>query len=214
MIKKLFLTALLISVATCPSWAGKKLAELFIDAPIEQLQNISASQRLSLIIKHNNGEQHPTAESRLGEQCTLNAADSIYINISTSAAKRVEMRLFPKNKKDTMIAVIETIFAPAPDSRVACYDSKWKPLTTSKIIAEPQLQQFVAKGIPNDLKKALREAVPFSLVEMCFADNHTDIVARHSLKQFLIDNDYKRFAPYLKEQILFRFNGKNAFKAQ
>ena len=97
---------------------------------------------------------------------------------------------------------------PVPDSRLTQWNSHWQRYTSDRLFSMPSIDDFIIKKMPDELRLDLQDAMIFPLVQLTFkGENHDVIEATHGLEQFLAPSEYKRFAPYLKPSITYRFNG-------
>ena len=132
--------------------------------------------------------------------------------IATSAGRTVEMKLLPKSKKDTVIAVIETVATPYKDSRLSFYGTKWNRLDASQFIKKmPDIDDFIRTNAPKTLREDLLSGISFAMIEMTFQGN--SMVATCNLKDFYLGQDFKKMEPYLIGKIVYVID-KSKFKKQ
>ena len=118
------------------------------------------------------------------------------------------MRMWTDGRKDTVIAVIETVMTPVPDSRLTLWNAQWQPFYTDRLFKMPGIDDFIVKKMPRELRADLQDAMIFPLIQLTFKGEKHDVVeAAHGLQQFLAPDEYKRFADYLRPTLNYRFNG-------
>ena len=70
----------------------------------------------------------------------------------------------------------------------------------------PELDDFIT-GVSGKEKKELLSLVEFPLIMVNF-DADGNIVASVSLSDYMIKENYDKLKPYLKQRIVYRWNGK------
>ncbi|MBQ6080528.1 MAG: DUF3256 family protein [Muribaculaceae bacterium] len=198
---------LIVSMALLPlTGMSRVIADLFGTEPGVVFPLLTKTARLDMVDYYNNGQQVAIQNNLAGESRLLEL-DSAYLKLQASGSKVVEMRM-RKVGKDTVITVIETVMTPVPDSRLTQWNSHWQRYTSDRLFSMPSIDDFIIKKMPDELRLDLQDAMIFPLVQLTFkGENHNVIEATHGLEQFLAPSEYKRFAPYLKPSITYRFNG-------
>ena len=196
-----------LSVALLPlTGAARSIGDLFAEEPGTIFPLLTQTTRLDLVDYYLNG-QTPTLTNNLTGECWLIEMDSVYLKVHTSGSREVELTM-RKVGKDTVITVIETVMTPVPDSRLTQWNVHWQRYTSEKLFVMPGIDDFIVKKMPRELRADLQDAMIFPLIRLCFkGENHDIIEASHGLEQFLVPNEYKRFEPYLKPAVTYRFNG-------
>ena len=204
--KRLY-SILVLSLALLPSALGARtVADMFASEPGNIFTLLTRTHRLDMVDYFKSGQAVAVPNNLAGE-AKLIELDSTYLKVQTSSSRVVEM-LMRKAGKDTVITVIETVMTPVPDSRLTQWNVHWQRYTSDRIFTKPGIDDFIVGKMPKDLRLDLQDAMIFPLIQLTFkGDNHDVIEATHSLEQFLAPSEYKRFAPYLKPSIRYRFNG-------
>ena len=185
---------------------SRVIADLFGTEPGVVFPLLTKTARLDMVDYYNSGQQVAIQNNLAGESQLLEL-DSAYLKLQASGSKVVEMRM-RKVGKDTVITVIETVMTPVPDSRLTQWNSHWQRYTSDRLFSMPSIDDFIIKKMPDELRLDLQDAMIFPLVQLTFkGENHDVIEATQGLEQFLAPSEYKRFAPYLKTSISYRFNG-------
>ena len=201
------LNILILSMVLVPSTGfSRTIADLFALEPGTIFPLLTRTNRLDMVDYYNNGQQVAVNNNLTGESRLLEL-DSTYLKVQTSESRVVEM-LIRKAGKDTVITVIETVLTPVPDSRLSQWNVHWQRYTSDKLFAIPGIDNYIVGKMPRELRADLQSVMPFPLVQLTFeGSNHDTIRATHGLERFLVPEEYKRFASYLKASISYRFNG-------
>ncbi|MBQ9577387.1 MAG: DUF3256 family protein [Muribaculaceae bacterium] len=198
---------LILSLALLPlTGEARTMTDLFASEPGNIFPLLTRTNRLDLVDYYMSG-QSVAVPNNLGGESRLVEMDSTYLKVQTSGSRVVEM-LMRKVGKDTVITVIETVMTPVPDSRLTQWNVHWQRYISDRQFSMPGIDDFVVKKMPRELRQDLEDAMIFPLIGLTFkGDKHETIEATHGLDKFLVPDEYKRYAGYLKPSIGYRFNG-------
>ena len=204
---KRYLSILCLSLAMMPlTGMAHTIADFFASEPGNIFPLLTRTNRLDMVDYYNSGQTVSIANNLTGNSKLLEL-DNNYIKVQTSGAKMVEM-LMRMAGKDTVITVIETVMTPVPDSRLTQWNAHWQRFTSDKLFTMPGIDDFFVKKMPKELRADLQDAMIFPLIKLTFTgEKHDTIEASHGLEQFLVSNEFQRFADYLKPSLRYRFNG-------
>ena len=177
----------LCSIVTLTSSAIEPVAQLFIAMPDSLVPSIEVNRRKDLIDLMHAGQK---------------------AEIVTKLGGKAEMTLL----QDSLLsidALVNTVFAPAGDSRIRFFDTAWKELPASERIRQIRREEFFQ--FPDSLTKAEKEdllrPVDIFLVEYNFATDGS-LCARQSWANYLDKESFDRIEPYLQDSIVLHWNGK------
>ena len=205
--KQKIFTAILMLCMLLPMQA-RTIRDFFASEPDEVLLLVPRSVRLDMM-DYYDSHQTPTLNSRLGNGVRMLALDSAYVKLQTSEARVVEILMLQYSRRDTILAVIETVKTPVPDSRLRFFNSNWAELTSlSPLKKMPTLDDFFLPSVKKDKRQELLGRLPFTTIALTFeGENHDRLVARHGLAQFLSKDEYKLFAPYVRPTVTYQISG-------
>ena len=198
---------LFLSLALLPlTGTARTIADVFASEPGVIFPLLTRTNRLDMVDYYNSGQKVSILNNMAGESKLLEL-DSAYLKVRTSGSREVEMRMRTVGK-DTLITVIETVMTPVPDSRLTQWNVHWQRYTSDRLFTMPAIDDFIVGKMSPKLRADLQDAMIFPLIQLTFKGEQHDIIeARHGLEQFLAPSEYKRFAPYLKPSLNYRFNG-------
>lgn len=204
---KRFLSILCLSLALMPlTGTARTIADFFASEPGNIFPLLTRTNRLDMVDYYNSGQMVAIGNNLAGDSKLLEL-DSAYLKVQTSSSRMVEM-LMRTVGKDTVIAVIETVITPVPDSRLSQWNSHWQRYISNRLFAMPDIDDFIVGKMSKELRADLQDAMIFPLIRLSFTgEKHDTIEATHGLEQFLAPSEYKRFASYLKPSLKYRFNG-------
>ena len=183
------------------------IADLFASEPGNIFPLLTRTNRLDLVDYYNSGQKVAMANNLAGESRFIEL-DSTFLKLQTSGSKVLEMSMMTAGK-DTVIAVIETVMTPVPDSRITFWNTQWQQyVRTSTFFKAPTIDDFIVRKMPRELRNDLQDAMIFPLIQLTFkGERHDTIEATHGLEQFLEPNEYKRYAGYLKPSLSYTVKG-------
>lgn len=198
-----------LSLALLPlTGHSRTIADLFASEPGNIFALLTRTNRLDMVDYYNSG-QSVSIQNNLAGDSKLLELDSAYLKLQASAGRVVEMRMMTAGRKDTVIAVIETVMTPVLDSHISFWNPQWQLfLRPSTFFKMPGIDNFIKGKMPRELRADLQDAMVFPLIQLTFTGERHDVLeATHGLERFLSREDFKRFAAYLKPSISYRING-------
>lgn len=203
-----FACFIVLSLALLPlTGTARTIADFFASEPGNIFPLLTRTNRLDLVDYYNSGQKVAMANNLAGESQFIEM-DSAFLKLQTSGSKVVEMSLMTAGK-DTVIAVIETVMTPVPDSRITFWNTQWlQYVRTGTFFKVPAIDDFISKKMPRELRADLQDAMIFPLIQLTFkGERHNTIEATHGLEQFLAPSEYMRFAEYLKSSLCYNVKG-------
>lgn len=195
---------LLLAVASVAQSAASGIGDFFVSEPDSLFVVIDSATRMDMVDYYNSGKKID-ADNRLNGKSRIEELSDSYMKLKLSDSAEIEMRM-EVSGSDTLIVVSKTLLSPAPDSDVMVFDRHWNRLETRSVIDLPGLDDFIT-GVSGKEKKELLSLVEFPLIMVNF-DADGNIVASVSLSDYMIKGNYDKLKPYLKQRIVYRWNGK------
>jgi len=185
---------------------ARTITDFFASEPGNIFPLLTRTNRLDLVDYYTSGQMVAVANNLEGEARLLEVADD-YLKVQTSDCRQVEM-LMRMAGKDTVLTVIETVMTPVPDSRLTQWNVHWQRYTSERLFTMPTIDDFIIGKMPRELRADLQDAMIFPLIRLSFkGEGHDTIEATHGLDKFLVPDEYKRYAAYLRTSLNYRFNG-------
>lgn len=207
--KRSLFTLVLCLLCTSLWLSGRTVRDFFASEPDNIFLLVPHTARLDLLDYYDSG-QRVEMSNRLGNGTQLIEVDSTYLRISTSKSRTVELLMLPYTRHDTILAVIETVFTPVPDSRLRFFNSNWVELQSIQPLRPmPTLADLFLPTASKAKRKELLDKLPFTQIEMTFTgQQHNTLAVRHHLQDFLSKEDYALFTPWLKKEITYSVGKK------
>ncbi len=131
----LAIIAALVAAMPCSLPANPTAAGALRSAPSALLTPLEQRTVRDLIDYAQAGMMNHSERNLLGTEARILALDSARVEVQTSPGRVLTIHLLPLKKK-TVYCVIETLSGDFTDSRLALFDTDWKPLP--KLWNEPQ----------------------------------------------------------------------------
>lgn len=203
--KKTVLFALCLVVAMVAQ--GRTVRDFFADETGELFVLLSKTARLDLLDYYDN-DQIVEAKNNLGGGSSLIEVSDNFMSIKMSDSRTVQL-LLVASRNDTTIVVVETYKTPVVDSRISFYNSQWQAIDGNKLFEMPTIAAFVRKDADKHVAASLLLDVPFDHISLSLeGEDHSLLVARHGLKEFLAPSEYKPFEKILTPSLMYRLSGK------
>mgnify|MGYP002854309172 CR=1 FL=1 len=207
--KKSILFAFILTLAAFNVGAYTGVSKFFVEENGELFNSLTVPTRYELINNYGRADKTEILNDLRTEETRILDLSDDYMKIATSSAQTVELKLLYKSKRDTVIAVIETVATPYKDSRLTFYDTKWQKLDASNFIKMPSFDDFILPSMSKDLRNDLINSLMMTMIELRFEDE--TLVAVCNANDFFIGDDFKTFQPYLAKKVVYTIN-KGKFK--
>ncbi len=200
--KRLIFPIILAFTSLC-SWAITA-SEAFTSAPNSVFPLLDNSTRMDMVDYFNS--HMPTAsQNKLSGKSRITALSDESLSFEMSSSSAYQIILLP-DKENTIIALIETVATPAPDSNISFYDENWKK-SEKPLLENPDLSTWLTAEGNND-KAMVESLVPFMLSSMSYDPVTKTLTLTNNVKQFLGEDMYSMVANCLKPALTFKWNGK------
>ena len=134
--------------------AVEPVAKLLVSMPDSLIPSIEVNRRKDLIDLFHAG-QHAQAATKLDGTATLTEMKDNMLSITLSPKSKMEMRIYPTHNNDSIITLINTVYAPAGNSRIRVFDPSWNELPVSKYIRPIPTAEFFT--IPDTLAETQKK---------------------------------------------------------
>lgn len=184
------------------SMDGRTAADFFVDAPTSQLLLLDRNTRLDMLDYFNSGMATTSTNTLNGRsKIVRNEPLSLVVEVSSSSTMQFALVTL---KSDTLIAVIETVNTPVPDSSIRFYKSDW---TEAKAQPEmPTYKSFITKEKKAAVKTATLPDMIFYTID--FDAEHGEFVFLNTTTGYYVAADRPDGVDLMSPSIIMRFDGK------
>ena len=200
---KQFLITIALVATALSSWAITA-TEAFTTAPNTVFPLLEKNTRLDMVDYFNSGLASASSNKLDGKtSITLLSDSDIHFTMSSSSAYQIA--ILPSKDGD-IIALIETVATPAPDSNISFYTAEWSSID-KPLFNEPGVSDWLtADG--RDNSSMVESLVPFMLVSYNYDPATKSLILRNNVKQFLGEEMYSMIDGYLCDTLVYTWNGK------
>lgn len=179
--------------------------QAFISAPESVFPLLNKSTRLDMVDYFNSGSTTPSKNKLSGNsRVTSIKINDLQFEMSTSSAYQIA--ILDLKDGTEIIALIETIKAPAIDSNISFYTTEWDKIG-DKYFAEPQLKDWLTLTGKKNIKE-VESLVPFMLVGYVYDAMKGEMILNNDIKSMLSEDVYESVASYFKAQLKYCWTGK------
>ena len=158
----IFLAALFASISL---FAQTRIRDIYAEAPDSIFPLLTKNNRLDQIdFRENNMKAE--VKNKFDDHSELLLLNERYLKLQLSEHCVVEMRLLG----DSTFCMVQTYNAPASDSRIRFFDTKWNELPQT--LERPSVDDFLSEDVDIDVRLAL-QALP--LIKASLSENDDDI---------------------------------------
>lgn len=200
---KQFLITIALAATALSSWAITA-TEAFTTAPNTVFPLLEKNTRLDMVDYFNSGLASASSNKLDGKTSITLLSDSD-IRFTMSSSSAYQIAILPSKDGD-IIALIETVATPAPDSNISFYTAEWSSID-KPLFNEPGVSDWLtADG--RDNSSMVESLVPFMLVSYNYDPATKSLILRNNVKQFLGEEMYLMIDGYLCDTLVYTWNGK------
>ncbi len=195
------LVLLLLALCALPSTAvAQRIAAYFVISPNDLLPTLTANRRRDMV-DFARVDKFNYVENELGGVSRLTHLSENRITVELSTASKVQMQLLHTTDSTTLIAVVNTLCAPACTSTLTLYDLNWYPQPLEHYIELPTTEQFVTDSIAANYVDVMLASYSFI--------NDTTFAISPQLEEYLPTEIYEEITPSLiTKPLTYRWNGE------
>lgn len=191
-----------VVILTAAGAAARTAGEIFADAPDDVIKLLPQSTRLDMLDYYRYGSDKASDNMFGGDARVLNetAAD-----IRWQTSDRADMQLVVLTAaNDTVLAVVETLRTPVPDSRITFYTADWRP-AKAPVTMPSRTDWLTDEGRRHADELAV--VLPFDLAEANFDLDDSRLVITNNARTYLTDTEYERVKDWIKPELVYTVSG-------
>lgn len=200
--KRIIISTLIAFCSLC-SWAITA-TEAFTSAPESVFPLLDKNTRLDMIDYFNSGMTTASQNKLSGKSRITDISDSQLQFVMTSSSS-YQIAILESNNTQ-IIAVIETVATPTPDSNISFYTTDWKKYNENAFEPATIAQWLTNEG--RDNIATVESIVPFMLSSMTYDSDSQILTLTNNVKHFLGQDMYSMIEAYLKATLTYKWNGK------
>ncbi|MDE6134730.1 MAG: DUF3256 family protein, partial [Muribaculaceae bacterium] len=162
----------------------------------------SHNTRLDMLDYFNYGKDTPS-RNILGGSSRITANNPSLLSVKVSDIASMDLAVIPL-KRDTVLAVIETVATPVPDSHITLYDSSWQALN----VQPPRLTTTDFVSASDRRKAAGTELPPFPFYTITFRPEDGAFRFVNTTGGYYDKADSPDGLSLMKSELWMKFDGK------
>lgn len=141
-------------------------------------------------------------KNRFGKVSELKRLTDDYLFLQTTASSSMEMKLLPVNDSVKVICVVRTVCAPACDSDVRFYDTRWNRLAREEFLRLPAADAFYlpADTLADEAYAAARGKADMDLMKAVLSEDNTTLSFFYTTPDYLSKEDREKLAAYIRKE--------------
>ncbi|MDE5845244.1 MAG: DUF3256 family protein [Muribaculaceae bacterium] len=208
----LFFLSVIALLPPTTAMAQVSPAKIFIDAPQSRFPFLSKMKRMDMVDYFSGGISR-ASENLLGGKSRILEMTPDHIKVELVEGGVSTTSLIPvAYGKDSLIVVVSNVATPAPDGMISFYTLDWKQIDGKKIFVEPTFDEWLSAGIDKEIRKEVRDAVPFVMAEYSFDPQTKILTLKQTADQYLPKADYDKVKNLLVSELKYRWTGKKMVK--
>lgn len=210
MMKRIVYSLLLLLVALSQVSARTPMRQWLVSMPDSVMPLLTKNNRMDFIDFYD-AQMAAVVTNRMDGSSRMNRLTDDYVQIRYTGATDVEMKLLPVNDSTDVLCMVTTVRAAVDDSRIAFFDTEWKPLSVESYWAEPRIEDFCSTEQSDSAAQAWSKLdIFFRTYRLCAESTELQCVL--TAMGYLSEEDREEVAPYVrKEPITYRWTG-NGFE--
>jgi hypothetical protein len=204
--KKIFMLLMFSGLFASGLWS-RNITECFKDMPAHLLPGLNTAMRLDMVDFFNSGK---TARMLgvLGAEMELKILTEDYLLLQSSAVSTMQLKLLPYQNGSRILAVINTVKAPAASSDLHFYKLDWQPVDT---LAKPRLSS--AQFFNQDCLRQKSSGQDLSVEELCslyfyeynFQSGNNFLLVYSSIPDFLGEEAFAGYRECFNQRLVFEW---------
>ena len=204
--KRFIYTFLLLLAVILHAEARTPMRQWLVAMPDSVMPLLTKNNRMDFIDFYD-AQMAAVVTNRMDGSSRMNRLTDDYVQIRYTGSTDVEMKLLPVNDSTDVLCMVTTVRAAVDDSRIAFFDTEWKPLSVESYLTEPRIEDFCSTEQSDLAAQAWSKLDIFFRTYRLCAES-TELQCVFTAMDYLSKEDREEVAPYVrKEPITYRWTG-------
>lgn len=195
-----------ISLFSLTSIQAQEAKKLFVNMP-DSLTPLLTSVNRADYIDFLESKMKAQVDNRFGTKSEMTDLSKDYIRMQMTPLTTWQMKVLALNDSTSVICTVNTACAPACDSSVRFYTTKWEPLSTSSFITLPVMDDFVLSPDSTTIyafDEAFRSA-DMSLMKVDLNKEDTGLTVTLTTPEYMSKKTAEKLMPFLRRPIVYHW---------
>lgn len=203
------LTIICLSVAVLAAHA-QTARQCFTNMP-DSLSSLLTAVNRADFIDFLDSNMKAEVSNRLGGTSQMTVLTDDYISLNTTSQSTWQMKLLPVGGDKKIICAVRTVCGEACDSDISFWSTDWQKLDTQEYLPElPGYDDFI-RAIPDTARYAVHDArrqADMLLMQASLSADDNTLTLTFTTPQYMEKQAADELKPYLKPDVVYRWNGK------
>lgn len=180
---------------------AQEMASLFTAMPDQYIPQLENAWRKDLVDLYNSGKEAKLKNTMEGYS-TLKKLTTDYLLLQVTDNSTMEIKRLPLVNNTYIICVVNTVFGPAADSRVAFFTTDWKSLDATDLYTPATTDWFFRGDADRKSDEFLFAAswLDIQLIQYSLSEDNFTMKATFTTPQYLGKEEREKVAPFLKTE--------------
>jgi len=177
---------------------AQKIEEFFIKMPNELIVHLEEAWRKDLVGLYKAGKP-ATLENTMQGKSTLQKLTDDYLLLKSTERSVVELKLLPLINNTLIICMVQTVYGPVADSRIAFFTTDWKPLASDELFTPVTEDWFWKEDADREALNYLPQQGLF-LMKYSLSENELTLTAEYTTPSTLDEENQRLVRSFLKSE--------------
>lgn len=201
--KHWFFFLLLLAALAAPAQEARTL---FVNMPDSVLPLLTPVNRADCI-DFLDSQMRAVVTNRLGGKSEMTTLTPTYIRLQLTSRSTWQMKVLALSDTARVICTVATAYAPAPDSHIRFYDTRWHPLPTADYLDSlPALDDFFVPVPDSVCTYAFRDArrqADMCLLDAALAPDSTTLTVTLATLRYMQKEAADKLKPFIRRALIF-----------
>lgn len=183
---------------------GRTMKDFFIAMPDRLLPLLTQENRLDCV-DFVASKMNATVKNRFGENTTLEVLTDRYARLQLTPVSRVEMRLLFSGS-DTVVCMVHTLQSVAAESKLAFYDTRWRPLAANRYVRLPGVKDFIRRKAQPAVVREVMQKVELPLLSVALDESSDTLKLRLGMDGGNVELK-KELTPLVVPELIYVWQG-------
>lgn len=146
-------------------------------------------------------------DNRFGSKSEMTELSKDYVRMQMTPQSTWQMKSLALNDSTHVVCIINTACAPACDSRVSFYTTDWKPLSASRFVTLPVMDDFMLSPDSAAIYTfdEARRSADMLLMKADLNKDHTELTVTLSTPDYMSKETAEKLMPFLRRSIVYQW---------
>lgn len=193
-------------LAACLTAAARTAADFFVEAPNKAMMLFDKNLRMDMLDYFKAGQRRDVSFFDKEGGSHIVALSDSSLTIVVGKRGTIQLAMIPM-RSDTVIAIVETVATPAPNSIITVYNASNPQRQTT--VAMPGPETFIRPDIAKEAKG--KELPPFMLASAVYEPETQRFILKPTIASYYTDADRPETVGMMVDSLAWIYKGNGRF---